>query len=172
MEKFSESLSIIVFSAVTILVIINAFLRSKPFSINTISRCNALNRREDEINKESLFHQINHLSNFSNYMKSIDRSRSKMKLTPITVWDHFNPIVSCPDIYRVGNIGDGGKWVCGWRDLMGRDNCNVYSFGISGDLSFEIEVLLKTRCLVYAFDPTVINAHYYYSTEAMIKLRL
>ena len=32
-------------------------------------------------------------------------------------WEPFEPIASCSDETRVGDLGDGGKWVCGIRWL-------------------------------------------------------
>ena len=37
----------------------------------------------------------------------------------------------------------------------GEAPCIMYSFGISTDVSFEVEILLRTACEIYAFDPTI-----------------
>jgi hypothetical protein len=74
----------------------------------------------------------------------------------ITVWDLFPPNMNCPDLTRIGAVGEGGKWVCGLSYLQSLEEaCIIYSFGISDDISFEIELLLLTNCVVYAFDPTI-----------------
>lgn len=99
----------------------------------------------------------------------------------VNVWDLYPPQVSCPDLTRVGKIGDGGKWLCGasWltlqkerfienkEDIFDKKNinentkhqditsCIVYSFGISLDSSFEYAMLDLAGCEVHAFDPTV-----------------
>ena len=80
--------------------------------------------------------------------------------TGINVWDLFVPTVTCPDLERVGPVGDGGKWVCGLDSLSNQPppperSCLMYSFGISNDISFEMEVLLRTSCYIHAFDPTI-----------------
>ncbi len=38
-----------------------------------------------------------------------------------SLWDYFPPQVSCPDLQRLGRVGDGGKWICGfnWLKLQG-----------------------------------------------------
>jgi hypothetical protein len=47
---------------------------------------------------------------------------------------------------RLGNIGDGGKWVCYPNKLGGgveqkpSPSCIVYSFGSNGDFSFETSI--------------------------------
>jgi hypothetical protein len=73
----------------------------------------------------------------------------------INVWDYYPPQLSCPDILRVGKTGEGGKWVCGVTHLSREEKCIMYSFGISTDVSFEVEILLRTSCVIHAFDPTV-----------------
>ena len=43
---------------------------------------------------------------------------------------------------RVGRVGDGGKWMCGIEYLASRSEpCVMYSYGIRGDVSFEVEVV-------------------------------
>lgn len=75
--------------------------------------------------------------------------------TGINVWDLYSPQLSCPDVVRVGKIGEGGKWVCGLSQLAHDNACVMYSFGISTDISFEVEILRRTNCIIHAFDPTV-----------------
>ena len=79
---------------------------------------------------------------------------------PIYIWDWFNPDHLCPTMERVGRVGDGGKWMCGLETLRKREQeigrpCIVYAFGINDDTSFEEELVNRTRCQVFAFDPTV-----------------
>ena len=72
------------------------------------------------------------------------------------IWDYFRSTFDCPyTVERVGRIGDGGKWVCGLRELTKKSNCVVYSFGVNDDTSFEEEILERTHCVVHMFDPTV-----------------
>jgi hypothetical protein len=61
----------------------------------------------------------------------------------------------CPySVERMGRVGDGGKWVCG-LELFQNHPCIVYSFGVSGDSSFEAEVVQRTNRLIFAFDGSV-----------------
>lgn len=79
------------------------------------------------------------------------------------VWDYFPPTWQCPhDVQRVGNFGDGGKWMCGmtvyesypapkgWKTHRppkiptgGSDGIVVYSFGVRDDSTYEAELLKR-----------------------------
>lgn len=78
-----------------------------------------------------------------------------------TIWDFVTPSFSCPfPVKRVGTLGDGGKYVCGFhRATQGRGldrQCVVYSFGVSDESSFEAEILASTdNCQVYGYDFSV-----------------
>lgn len=73
-----------------------------------------------------------------------------------TFWDHFAPTTSCPfALRRLGKVGDGGKWICGLKEIAKKPECVAYSFGVAGETSFEQELLDTTNCTLYAFDPTV-----------------
>lgn len=37
------------------------------------------------------------------------------------------------------------------------ETCIVYSFGVRNEASFEVELADRTRCVVYAHDPTVVG---------------
>jgi len=100
------------------------------------------------------------------------------------LWDFFIPAWSaCGGKLRLGDLGDGGKWICGLWGLQnrpfsisraellqkyvgdeimaapmleeGRHPCIVYAFGVRTDVSFEVELIQATGCHVWAFDPTV-----------------
>lgn len=98
----------------------------------------------------------------------------------INVWDLYIPTISCPDLERLGKIGEGGKWMCGVNHLSSSTSstssydssessnsmitsssltstppCIVYSFGISNDVSFEVDLLMRTKCIIHCFDPTI-----------------
>jgi len=87
----------------------------------------------------------------------------------ILLWDLYLPEVACPDMQRIGNIGDGGKFVCGLSHLENsnyevikgvphaKPNCVIYSYGISVDSVFELNVENITKCEIHAFDPTIGN---------------
>ncbi|ODM98557.1 Methyltransferase-like protein 24 [Orchesella cincta] len=76
------------------------------------------------------------------------------------LWNLFAPTFDCPYMKkRIGSIGDGGKWVCGFELLEETKQtgapCVVYSFGVNRESSFEAEILEKTNCHVFAYDMTV-----------------
>ena len=54
------------------------------------------------------------------------------------MWDFFPITYGCNQLGRVGNLGDGGKYVCGLQQLGGVQECVVYSFGVNDDISFEV----------------------------------
>eukprot|EP01036_Dinobryon_divergens_P028902 gene28902-37919_t len=98
----------------------------------------------------SLFQHSFFKSNNISHFKPFDA------YSKINIWDLFPPVMSCPDIERVGNVGDGGKWICGLDQMSSQSNpCIVYSFGVSTDISFEIELLKRTACILHLFDPTI-----------------
>ncbi|KAJ7816178.1 methyltransferase domain-containing protein [Mycena leptocephala] len=74
-----------------------------------------------------------------------------------TLWDLYGPAFSCPfPVYRVGTMGDGGKWVCGLERATHHRNCVIYSMGVERQSSFEQEVLRQSPdCQVYGFDYSV-----------------
>ncbi|KAF7375751.1 Methyltranfer-dom domain-containing protein [Mycena sanguinolenta] len=74
-----------------------------------------------------------------------------------TLWDLYGPAFSCPfPVYRVGTMGDGGKWVCGLERATHHPNCVIYSMGVERQSSFEQEVLRQSKdCQVYGFDFSV-----------------
>jgi len=78
------------------------------------------------------------------------------------IWfqDHYEPSFHCEFEERIGQMGDGGKWVCDperirKRVKSGNDKCLIYSVGSNGDFSFEESVLaqISHKCEVHTFDP-------------------
>ncbi|CAF3404576.1 unnamed protein product [Rotaria socialis] len=57
---------------------------------------------------------------------------------PLFFQNNWEPTIQCEFERRLGNTGDGGKWVCDIH-RFGRNNTKilVYSFGSNGDFSFE-----------------------------------
>lgn len=73
--------------------------------------------------------------------------------------------MSCPSEYRIGELGNGGNWVCNlprvghssWNPSK-TDRSLVYSFGIGGRYGFEYELLKRTsesgtKFEVHMYDP-------------------
>ena len=55
-------------------------------------------------------------------------------------------------LYRI----DGAWFICLDRQLAPKkDDCNVLSFGINNDYSFDFEINRDFGCSVYSFDPIV-----------------
>ena len=76
----------------------------------------------------------------------------------VTIWDFFYPAYTCPwDLERVGHLGEGGKFVCGFSKYMEHEERElvVYSFGVNVDSSFEEGFLADTNAKVWAFDFSV-----------------
>ncbi|KAI0338247.1 hypothetical protein BDW22DRAFT_1363121 [Trametopsis cervina] len=74
------------------------------------------------------------------------------------LWDFYIAGFNCPHrIQRVGNLGDGGKWMCGIERLATqRTPCNVYSFGVNEDSSFEAALLGRApNCQIWGYDFSV-----------------
>lgn len=66
---------------------------------------------------------------------------------------NWEPNFHCTHKMRIGQIGDGGKWVCDPLRLAKNDNCIVYSAGSNGDFSFEIELKkILPKCTIFTFD--------------------
>jgi len=53
--------------------------------------------------------------------------------------NNWEPTIQCEFERRLGNTGDGGKWVCDIHrfEQMNGANLLIYSFGSNGDFSFE-----------------------------------
>ena len=67
--------------------------------------------------------------------------------------DNWTPNFHCSNPRRIGNTGEGGKWVCDPYRLKSRRDCLVYSAGSNGEFSFEIG-MKKTfpHCEIHTFD--------------------
>ena len=71
-------------------------------------------------------------------------------------WDFFTPSFHCPrPVERVGRLGDGGKWVCGFDHIAKKKDCIIYSYGISDEITFEQEVLERSNCAIRMYDYTI-----------------
>ncbi|CAJ0575678.1 unnamed protein product, partial [Mesorhabditis spiculigera] len=63
------------------------------------------------------------------------------------------PEVFCPNLVRIGNVNDGGKWVCNPKALP--DKCAIMSLGVNVDATFEREIqkISNQRCRINSYDP-------------------
>lgn len=70
----------------------------------------------------------------------------------------MSPYFACPwtlwRSFSVADRFDGGKWVCGVKEMQGRP-CTVYSFGSHGEDEFEAAAAeVAPLCEIHIFDPT------------------
>ena len=83
------------------------------------------------------------LNNDWNRRKSIDRiqHRRNRNYTSRELYfqGNWEPTIQCEFERRIGNVADGGKWVCDIHrfEQLKTPNILVYSFGSNGDFSFE-----------------------------------
>ena len=61
----------------------------------------------------------------------------------------------CRQNIRLGNIQDGGWNVCNDPKYRPKPPCNIYSFGIDNDFSFDEAASEIYGCTVYSFDPSM-----------------
>ncbi|CAF1149179.1 unnamed protein product, partial [Didymodactylos carnosus] len=67
--------------------------------------------------------------------------------------NNWEPNFSCEFERRLGNIGDGGKWVCDVHHIQSKPTCLIYSFGSNGDFSFENAIKsVLPKCEIHTFD--------------------
>jgi len=73
---------------------------------------------------------------------------------------HFEPSFHCDLAERIGNVGDGGKWICNpgvIRQAVKRGgSCLIYSVGSNGQFDFEQGVVddISPDCEIHIFDPS------------------
>ncbi|TPX64616.1 hypothetical protein SpCBS45565_g05743 [Spizellomyces sp. 'palustris'] len=75
---------------------------------------------------------------------------SVLDLLPVTYQCDAN------QLKRVGEDGDGGKWMCTELLDIGKDDCHIFSLGSNGNFHFEesISKLTKGKCKIHTFDCT------------------
>jgi len=97
------------------------------------------------------------------------RKRQTVTLEPnpsVFFYNNWEPDIGCALEERIGNNGDGGKWVCDPPAILNRGRlfreqlrlpyrCIVYSFGSNNDFSFETKLHERLPdCDFFVFDPT------------------
>lgn len=81
----------------------------------------------------------------------------------VNVWDLYPPEISCPDLKRIGRVGDGGKWICGlssWIELLSRDGSDETYVESTINLNALNSVGnnnngARSKCVVYSFGISV-----------------
>ena len=88
------------------------------------------------------------------YLSQSSRQRGYPHSEPSLFWTkNWHSTLSCAFERRLGNKGDGGKWVCDAYRLAAQKECNVISVGSDNEWSFEIAIhQLNPRCKIYTFD--------------------
>jgi len=72
--------------------------------------------------------------------------------------NNWEPTWSCGYEQRIGNIGDGGKWLCDAYSIAEAEVCNIVSIGSNNEWSFEVSIhQLNPRCKIHTFDHTTKN---------------
>ena len=68
--------------------------------------------------------------------------------------NHYEPDFVCQYERRIGDIGDGGKWICDPHRISKQDSCLVYSIGSNNQYDFEESVLkeIGSHCEIHTFD--------------------
>jgi hypothetical protein len=69
--------------------------------------------------------------------------------------NNWEPTMHCEFEQRIGNTGDGGKWVCDTYRFKQNNNTNilVYSFGSNGEFSFESAIKAElSTAEIHTFD--------------------
>jgi FkbM family methyltransferase len=135
-----------------------------------------------EFNKQSveIYHDFMHLRN-QTLREVFNNDYSIMKPWEglkggYYLWDYFYPAFNCPYRERIGKLSEGGKILCNplaYRYYGSDDDtrkkilkegkssgpegeqCNIFSFGVRDDISFEIEFAKLTKCQIFTFDPSV-----------------
>jgi hypothetical protein len=79
-----------------------------------------------------------------------------------TGWHRFDVMMpaipeACPMMKRIGEDGDGGKFICGLDQIPDdpQKPCIVYSAGSNNLWGFEADIVSSTTCRVFTFDCTV-----------------
>jgi len=169
------SLVVIAFSSILLLLVLNNIQyqssynsRAEPKSLKNSSSVVSLDKN---LNTKSHVKRTLEKAEEA-YQRYISERRQIVKKPPhlidpwpktgriIYFYEYFLPVFTCPyTTQRIGRIGDGGKFVCGFENFENSQNssqkCILYSFGVNRESSFEAEFLRRTSCEIFAFDASV-----------------
>ncbi|CAF3300652.1 unnamed protein product [Rotaria socialis] len=82
-----------------------------------------------------------------------DKENMKKRNSNIFFLSNWEPNFHCSHARRIGQMGDGGKWVCDPHRLKARPNCLIYSAGSNGDFGFEVHMKnVMPHCEIHTFD--------------------
>jgi hypothetical protein len=118
-----------------------SFIKINKCSKSLIESDNFICESDDLWNERKIVYKIQDQAN----MKKLSSS-----IFFLTNWE---PNFHCSHARRIGNIGDGGKWVCDLFRLNNRSDCLIYSAGSNGDFSFETHMKkVLPNCEIHTFD--------------------
>lgn len=85
---------------------------------------------------------------------------------------NYEPEFTCPHEFRLGKLGDGGKWVCDPHRIVKKetgDSCLVYSIGSNGNFEFEENVFrhVSSSCDIHTFDVSDYGQRKNFTIEAV-----
>lgn len=90
--------------------------------------------------------------------QSQDKENMMKRNDSIFFLSNWAPNFHCSHARRIGNMGDGGKWICDLFRLKDHPHCLIYSVGSNGDFSFEIHLKkAMPRCEIHTFDTFFFN---------------
>ena len=82
-----------------------------------------------------------------------DKSNLMKKSSSIFFLSNWEPNFHCSHARRIGQMGDGGKWLCDPFRLKTRADCLIYSVGSNGEFSFEVDMKqAMPHCDIHTFD--------------------
>jgi hypothetical protein len=81
-----------------------------------------------------------------------DDMANQLKNKHRSMWELFWPVATCSREDRIGQLGDGGKWMCNVDKIQAP--CTIYSIGSAGDITFEKVFSQYPGCDTLTFDPT------------------
>ena len=120
-----------------------------------------LTNESSEMSLQESFGYLNYPESQWSQLKKIHRAQAmrqqglKSKKGHIYFQNNWEPTLSCLFEQRIGNMGDGGKWVCDAYRLAQAETCNVVSIGNNNEWSFERAIhRLNPRCKIFTFDHT------------------
>jgi hypothetical protein len=120
---------------------LSSFIQSSTCSKSLIESDNFICESDELWNERKVLYQIQDKANMQKIKNSIFF---------LTNWE---PNFHCSHARRIGEMGDGGKWVCDVFRLKNRSDCLIYSVGSDGDFSFELYMKeALPNCEIHTFD--------------------
>jgi len=150
-ELSSTSKALVTFCLMIIIVTLSYFIINDKKSISTIHfRVSSLTSSSSQIEPTQCHLSLNESDGWfcefdsdwkrRKLLHHIQDKRNRVSdARAVFFQNNWEPTIQCEFERRLGNTGDGGKWVCDiYRfEQMNNTNLLIYSFGSNGDFSFE-----------------------------------